>query len=151
SCQVYGGATAEYPATNAAVAATAGEVLTYAGSPAFTQFSASNGGWSVAGPASQPYLVSQEDPFDHYDPDRVGGDGWQRSVTSAAIEQAYHLENLVKIAVETRDGNGRWGGRVVTVRLTSSTGWTGTVSGDSFRRSLGLPSTYATISGVATR
>jgi SpoIID/LytB domain protein len=151
ACQVYGGASAEYSRTNEAVDATAGQVLTYAGTPAFTQFSASNGGWSVAGSTSQPYLVAQADPFDHYDPDRVGGDGWRRTVTSAAIEQAYGLDNLVALAVETRDGNGTWGGRMVTVRLTSSTGWTGTVSGDSFRRDLGLPSTYATIAAVAPR
>jgi SpoIID/LytB domain protein len=148
SCQVYGGASAEYSRTNDAVDATAGQVLTYAGTPAFTQFSASNGGWSVAGSASQPYLVAKEDSFDHYDPDRVGGDGWRRTITSAAIESVYNLDNLVKIAVEIRDGNGTWGGRVVAVRLTSSTGWSGTVSGDSFRRAFGLPSTYAVISGV---
>ena len=119
SCQVYGGASAEYSRANDAVDATAGQVLTYAGTPAFTQFSASNGGWSVAGSASQPYLVAKEDPFDHYDPDRVNGDGWRRTITSGAIESAYHLDNLVEISVETRDGNGTWGGRVVTVRLTS--------------------------------
>ena len=105
----------------------------------------------MAGSASQPYLVAKEDPFDHYDPDRVNGDGWRRTITSGAIESAYHLDNLVEISVETRDGNGTWGGRVVTVRLTSSTGWTGTVSGDSFRRAFGLPSTYATISDVTPR
>jgi SpoIID/LytB domain protein len=151
ACQVYGGATAEHSRTNDAVDATAGQVLTYGGSPAFTQFSASNGGWSVAGSTSQPYLAARADPFDHYDPDRVNGDGWRRTITSAAIEQAYGLDNLVEIAIETRDGNGQWGGRAVTVRLTSSTGWTGTVSGDSLRRNVGLPSTYATISGTAPR
>ena len=76
------------------------------------------------------------------------GDGrsppWRSSRPTAST-------TLVALAVETRDGNGTWGGRMVTVRLTSSTGWTGTVSGDSFRRNLGLPSTYATIAAVAPR
>jgi SpoIID/LytB domain protein len=151
ACQVYGGASAEYPTTDEAVAATAGQVLTSQGTPAFTQFSASNGGWSVAGSASQPYLVAQPDPYDHYDPDGVDGDGWRTTVTSAAIERAYGIDDLAGIAIEARDGNGQWGGRAVTVRLTSAKGWTGTVGGDSFRRSLGLRSTYFTISDVATR
>lgn len=148
SCQVYGGATAEYPRTNDAVVATAGRVLTFGGEPVFAQFSASNGGYTVADP-NFPYLVAQEDPFDHYDPDGVGGDGWRTSVTSAAIEKAYNLENLTGIRVAARDGLGAWGGRVVTVWLLSSTGWNGTVTGDSFRRRLGLRSTLFTISDVA--
>ncbi len=151
SCQVYGGAGAEHPRTDEAVAATAGEILTSGGQPAFTQFSASNGGWSVAGPTTQPYLVARADPFDHYDPDGVGGDGWRTTVTSADVERAFNLTNLTGLAVETRNGQGQWGGRAVSVRLTSSTGWTGTVSGDSFRRSLGLRSTYFTLADVAAR
>ena len=84
-------------------------MLTYAGRPAFTQFSASKSGWSAAGSTSQPYLVAQADPFDHYDPDRVGGDGWRRTVTSVAIEQAYGLDNLVALWLETRDEYGHVG------------------------------------------
>jgi SpoIID/LytB domain protein len=151
SCQVYGGASAEYPSTNQAVDATAGQVLTSGGTPAFTQFSASNGGWSVAGSATQPYLVAQPDPYDHYDPDGVDGDGWRTPLTSAAIERAYGIDDLTGLAVETRDGKGQWGGRAVTVRLTSAKGWTDTVTGDSFRRRLGLRSTFFTISDVAAR
>ena len=151
SCQVYGGASAEYPSTDAAVAATAGQVLTSGGAPAFTQFAASNGGWSVAGPAGQPYLVAQPDPYDHYDPDGVDGDGWRTTLTSAAIERAFGIDDLTGLGIETRDGNGQWGGRAVTVRLTSAKGWTGTVSGDTFRSRLGLRSTYVTISAVEAR
>ena len=63
SCQVYGGVAAEYPTTTAAARATAGQVRTYQGEPAFTQFSASNGGYSATG--SFPYLVAEVDPYDH--------------------------------------------------------------------------------------
>ena len=42
--QVYRGAAAETPQTNAAVAATAGQIVTYAGKPAITYFFASSGG-----------------------------------------------------------------------------------------------------------
>ena len=61
-CQVYGGADVEHPAATAAIKATAGQGLYYDGRPAFTQFSASNGGFSSAG--SMPYLVAQPDPYD---------------------------------------------------------------------------------------
>ena len=62
SCQVYGGKSAEVASTNAATTATAGQIRTFHGAPAFTQFSASNGGWMSAG--SQPYLAAKQDPFD---------------------------------------------------------------------------------------
>jgi stage II sporulation protein D len=61
-CQVYGGYSAEYPTSDAAVAATAHEVITSGGEPAFAQFSASNGGWASAG--AFDYLPAQEDPYD---------------------------------------------------------------------------------------
>ncbi len=146
SCQVYGGYSAEYPTSNNAVRATARQVLTYAGSPVFAQFSASNGGYSVAG--SFEYLVAQADPFDHYDPDREGGDGWATEVTSADIENAYNIENLSGISIDSRDGLGEWGGRVQTITLTTAKGGQYPVTGDSFRRNLGLRSTYFTITGV---
>ena len=61
-CQVYGGADDEHPAADAAIRPTAKQGLFYDGRPAFTQFSASNGGFSAAG--SMPYLVAQPDPYD---------------------------------------------------------------------------------------
>ena len=48
-------ARAEYASSDAAVAATAGQALSYGGKIAFTQFSSSNGGYSAVG--SQPYLA----------------------------------------------------------------------------------------------
>ena len=61
-CQVYGGKSSEYPSTNEAVAKTAGQIRTHHGSAAFTQFSASDGGWTSDG--GQPYLPAQKDPYD---------------------------------------------------------------------------------------
>jgi len=43
---MYGGAGAETAATDAAVAATAGQVVTYQGRPAVTYFFAGSGGWT---------------------------------------------------------------------------------------------------------
>ena len=59
---MYGGVDAEHPASNRAVDATAGDILTHGGQPAFTQFSSSSGGWTAAG--SMPYLRAKRDPYD---------------------------------------------------------------------------------------
>jgi SpoIID/LytB domain protein len=141
-CQVYGGKSAEFSTTNAATAKTRGQVRTFHGAPAFTQFSASNGGWMSDG--GKPYLVAKKDPFDRWagNPYR----SWTTQVTSAAIEKAYpSIGNLTAIGATKRDGNGVWGGRVVTMKLVGSSG-TVTPSGDDFRSRLGLRSTWFTLS-----
>lgn len=140
SCQVYGGVAAEHPASDAAIAATKGQVRTDGGEPAFTQFSSSSGGWTAAG--SRPYLPAQEDPYDGWDGNSVHA--WQVTVTDQRIEQVWPgVGDLRRIEVVARDGNGRWGGRVTTLRLVGGRG-TVTVSGDAFRSGLGLRSTWVT-------
>jgi SpoIID/LytB domain protein len=142
SCQVYGGLSAEDPRTNEAVAKTAGQVRLYGGAPAFTQFSSSNGGWTAAG--SQPYLDAHQDPYDGWSGNPVHT--WRTTVTTRAIEKAYPaLGNLTSIGVSTRDGNGQWGGRVLTMKLVGSDA-TRTPSGDDFRSRLGLRSTWFALS-----
>ncbi len=142
SCQVYGGVADEQPASNAAVKATKGRVITYQGAPAFTQFSSSNGGWSSAG--SQPYLVAQQDPYEASsgNPNAT----WTVTVTSAQIEKAWPAVGKLSSLSFTRDGNGDLGGRVTSVTLTGSLGGLPTsvkVSGDDFRFRLGpLRSTW---------
>ena len=64
SCQVYRGVNGEHPASNKATTATGRKILTYDGEPAFSQFSASSGGWTVAG--SVPYLRAKKDPYDDW-------------------------------------------------------------------------------------
>lgn len=65
--QVYRGFSAEQASTNAAASATSGQILTYAGAPAFTEFSSSNGGYELAASTSpQPYLPSQPDPYEQF-------------------------------------------------------------------------------------
>ncbi len=138
ACQVYGGYTAEEDASNDAIAATAKQILTNAGKPAFTQFSASNGGWTSAG--AFPYLPAKPDPLD------TSYRGWTDSVTAAEIEKAYPaLGTFQGAEVTERDGNGEWGGRVVRMTLVGANGST-TLSGESFRSVFGLKSTWFTIS-----
>ena len=143
ACQVYGGRSAEFPSTNQATHATAGQIRTFHGAPAFTQFSASNGGWMSDG--GKPYLVAKKDPFDPWSGNPYRS--WTTKVTSAAIEKAWpSLGNLTGITIGTRDGNGRWGGRVVKMTLHGSATANLPVAGDDFRSRLGLRSTWFNLS-----
>ena len=68
--QMYGGVGVETAATNAAVQATSGEVVTYSDHPVVTYFFSSSGGytesiqnvWSGASP--EPWLTGVPDPYD---------------------------------------------------------------------------------------
>lgn len=137
ACQVYGGVGVEHPASDAAIRATSKKVLTYGGAPAFTEFSASNGGWSVA--SSVPYQTARQDPYDDWkgNPHRP----WKSLVTDADIEKRWPtIGNLRKIEVLSRDGKGEWGGRVLSLRLTGDKD-VQPLTGDQFRVGLGLRST----------
>jgi SpoIID/LytB domain protein len=148
ACQVFGGirrfspngdATAvEQTATNAAIAASAGKILTYAGSPAFTEFSSSNGGWSVTG--SRPYLLARSDPWSGTAPgDSVHA--WKGRLPVAALEARWPaIGSLNQLVVLSRTGNGEWGGRIVSARLDGTAGSV-TVSGDSLANARSWPST----------
>lgn len=145
SCQVYGGFSAEDSRSNAAVAATAGAILTHQGKPAFTQFSSSSGGWTSAN--QFPYLPAKADPYDGWSGNR--NHTWTKTIDVAQVERAWPgLGNLVGIRVTVRDGNGHWRGRVVTMILDGSTRDI-TISGNTFRSKLGLKSTWWAV--TATR
>lgn len=136
-CQVYGGHSDEHPASNRAISATAKQVLTAGGKPAFTQFSASNGGWTAAG--SFPYLPAKQDPMD------TAFRGWTDTVAAAEVAAAYpHIGTFRRADRIERDGNGEWGGRVLSIRLVGSSAST-TISGETFRSVFGLNSTYFTL------
>jgi stage II sporulation protein D len=141
-CQVYGGVGAEHPAATQAVKDTARQGLTYEGRPAFTQFSASSGGWTSAG--SAPYLVAQEDPYDGWEGNHVHT--WTRTVGDAALERHYPgIGDLTSIEIAARDGNGEWGGRVQDITLVGTRG-RAAVTGDTLRTVLGLRSSWFSVS-----
>lgn len=138
SCQVYGGRTAYVTSTDKATAATAGHVRTYQGQPAFTQFSASNGG--ELAPAAQPYLVGKRD---HYDTKAIDPyTSWTVKVSASKIDHTWPtLGRLTSIDVTSRDGKGKWGGRILALTLHGTKGGKD-LSGDGFRAALGLRSSY---------
>ncbi len=145
-CQVYGGMAAESTFADQAIAATAGEVLLLNGAIARTEFSSSTGGYTAGG--TFPAVVDQYDSIcipGACNPNHT----WQTSVTVGQIEQAFpQVGTLSAITVVNRDGNGDYGGRVVNINLSGSSGST-TVSGSSFAAYLGLNSNFFTFSGGA--
>lgn len=152
SCQVFKGAN-DYTSLGAlirsnvdtrgttAVTTTAGQSLTYRGAPVFSQFSASNGGYSSAG--SQPYLTAIPDPLDTYPT-------WSVVLSAAWISAAYpSIGGFTSVVVQARDHYGPWGGRVISVKVSGSKGSV-TVTGDAFRSTFGLKSTLFNPAGFAS-
>ncbi|MFC7495075.1 MULTISPECIES: SpoIID/LytB domain-containing protein [unclassified Nocardioides] len=140
ACQVYGGVDEEHSLSDQAIRATARKVVTYDGRPAFAQFSASNGGWSVDG--GRPYLRAEEDTFDQGVP---GEDPEATTFSASDITRNWpDIGDLVSIEVTGRDGRGAFGGRALELTVTG-TGATHTVSGDDFRDWMGLRSTLLQI------
>jgi stage II sporulation protein D len=150
--QVYGGVSAETPSTDAAVAATAGQIVTYAGQPAVTYFFSSSGGYTESiqnawtGSTPEPWLVGVPDPYDG-----AAGDpyhSWSSQMSLAAA--ARKLAGLVKgslIGIEvTRHGVSP---RIVQARVVGTRG-TSTVSGTQLQGIFGLDSTYASFTTITT-
>ncbi len=132
SCQVYGGVGDSEPESDAAIRATAGEVLVSDGAAAFTEFSSSNGGWTVAG--SVPYLVAKQDNWDPVN-------RWTYRLPATKIEAAYDIGDFRRLQVLERDGHGTWNGRVLSIRVVGSSGQVDT-SGEALRTALSLRSSW---------
>ncbi|WP_432456764.1 SpoIID/LytB domain-containing protein [Cellulomonas iranensis] len=116
--------------TDAAIAATAGQIRTYGGRVAFTEFSSSNGGWTAAG--SVPYQVAKADPWTGTAPgDLVSS--WSASLSTARVAQSCPGTGgvLRTMVVTGRTGDGPLGGRITQVRLECTTG-SATVSTPAF-------------------
>ena len=143
ACQVYGGQAREDARGDAAVAATAGTVVSHRGAVALTQFASSNGGALAA--STLPYLVAKPDPYDGV----VSSQAWTRTVSAAAIAAAWPSVGAVRtLRVTARDGSGPWGGRVRTLVITGSRG-TVTGAGSTFQSRVGTRSSLYTVGGDA--
>ena len=125
--------------STAAIAKTTGVVLrTSAASNAslvVTEFSASNGGYTVAGAAS--YQIAKADPYDAKM--RNPNSDWRVTVPLRRLEAPLGVGALRSVQVVGRDGLGPLGGRVTRVRL-AGTARSVEVSGTKMRALLGLRS-----------
>jgi stage II sporulation protein D len=131
--QMYGGVDAESPSTDAAVAATANQVLTYQGRVATTFFFASSGGRTanvedVWGGSAVPYLVSVPDPGDVIS---VYHRWVPRRLTATSLGRLFGTRPVRRIAI-TRNRSGRVARlTLVTVRGTRTmTGTAARTAGD---------------------
>lgn len=146
-CQVYGGMGAESAASNQAVAATKGSYLSYQAKPAFTQFSASNGGWESYG--GYPYLPSKSDPYTPTAEEVYGRSySWSKpNISVAPLQDAYpSIGTLKSVTITSREGGAGavWQGRVMSMTLTGSRGSVG-IGGGTFAAIFGLSSTWFTL------
>jgi SpoIID/LytB domain protein len=132
ACQVYGGRmyrsagsstwrTEEYATTSDAVNSTANIALYYGGAPAFTQFSASNGGESS--PGSAPYLAAFTDPYDGVSPNNPNT-SWTASLPVATLQAAggSAIGTFTGLRITSREGRGAWGGYIDTLEIVGTDG-----------------------------
>jgi stage II sporulation protein D len=140
--QVYRGVAAQTPQTNAAVAATAGQIVTYQGRPAITYFFASSGGRtenvenSFIGSQPQPWLRGVVDQYESGDRHT-----WKLSLSFAAAASRLHgLVRGVLLGIEVVKRG--FSPRIVSAYVLGSAGRT-LVNGAELAARLGLYSTWA--------
>jgi SpoIID/LytB domain protein len=140
--QVYRGVAAQTPQTDAAVAATARQIVTYGGRPAITYFFASSGGRTenvenaFPGSEPQPWLRGVVDQYERGD-----GHTWKTALSFAAA--AAKLRGLVRGSFEGIEVLKRgYSPRIVSAYVLGSGGRT-PIGGPELAARLGLYSTWA--------
>jgi SpoIID/LytB domain protein len=150
--QVYKGALAEFPSTDAAVAATRGEVVTFLGKPVTTYFFSTSGGHtenienSFVGSQPQPWLKGVDDPYDNASPKHV----WATPIRLTTKQAKSKLGKLVlgnfkRIKVLQRGTSPR----VVRATVVGTKG-TVAVTGPQLRSAFGLWDTWAYFTTVSS-
>jgi stage II sporulation protein D len=145
--QVYGGIEAEKPSSTAAVDATAGQVLTYAGRVATTYFFSTSGGRTASiadvwpGSPPVPYLVSVPDPYDSISPHHSWG---PYPFSAARLAKAFKVPGALLDVLTTVNRSAR-------VDSVTAIGTRGRVSvtGPDVREILGLRSTWFRVGVLA--
>jgi stage II sporulation protein D len=150
--QMYGGVAAETASTDAAVAGTRGQVVTYHGQPVETYFFSTSGGRtenienSVLGGSPEPWLKSVDDPYDSVSP-RHRWAPTRMSLSAAGAK----LGGLVKGSFRGIDVVRRGvSPRIVEADVVGTRGRT-RVSGATLRDSFGLYDTWAYFTTIAVR
>jgi stage II sporulation protein D len=148
--QMYKGVAAEFPSTDAAVAATAGQVVAQSGKPVTTYFFSTSGGHteniedSFIGALPRTWLKGVDDPFDAVSPRH----NWGPFTFSQATVQA-KLKGLVRgsfrgITVLERGASPR----IVRAEVNGTNGVT-QVTGPQLRARLGLFDTWASFTYIS--
>jgi stage II sporulation protein D len=144
--QVYKGLESEYASTNAAVAATRGQVVMYGGKIAQTLYSACSGGHTESAVnvfgSPVPYLVGVPDPYDSACPLHE----WTLKFSGPEISAklASYLQGRLKKVVITKTGVSP---RIIEAKLFG-TGGVSTVTGTDLEVALGGYDTWMTFQKV---
>lgn len=140
--QLYKGASAETSRTNAAAAATSGQIVTYQGAPAITFFFASSGGKTedvqdaFSGATPEPWLRGVSDPFD-------GGPEHSWTVSMSFQNVTSRLRGLLKGSFQGIEVLKRgYSPRILSAYVLGSGGRT-QVRGEELAARLGLEDTWA--------
>jgi len=140
--QVYRGVTGESVRSDAAVSATAGQIVTYGGVPAVTYYFSTSGGhtenveFSFVGSLSKPWLVGVPDPYDTQSPYHR----WTVRFSAAALDRALRAPGAFKRLKVLQRGVSP---RVVRAQVIGTRG-TREVTGPQVRSALGLRDTWFT-------
>jgi stage II sporulation protein D len=146
--QVYRGVTGESVRSDAAVRATAGRMLTYAGRPAVTYYFSTSGGhtenveFSFVGSLSKPWLVGVPDPYDTQSPYHR----WTASFTAGSLDRSLGAPGKFRSVKVLRRGVSP---RVVRARVIGSSGSV-VLTGPTIRARLGLRDTWFTFVRVSS-
>jgi stage II sporulation protein D len=150
--QVYRGVAAETPNTDAAVAATKGQVVTYAGQPVTTYFFSTSGGEtesvenSFVGSQPKPWLKAVEDPFDDLSPKHRWGP-FRFTATQVNHKLHRYLQGRFKRIKVLQRGVSP---RVVRAQVVGTRGVTD-VTGPQLRSAFGLYDTWAFFTSVSSK
>lgn len=159
-CQTYRGAAyragatgpfvaQEFAETDAAVVATAGVVRRYgseAGAIAYTMYSSSSGGFTAKTSLGFTAVIDEGDAVTGN-----AGHSWSATLAGSTIEAAYPaIGTFMGITVSSREGNGEWGGRVLSMSVDGSAGSVAT-TGSVFRSRLGLKSNWFQVRGAGAQ
>jgi SpoIID/LytB domain protein len=150
--QMYKGVAAETANTNAAVDATAGQVVTYNGQPVTTYFFSTSGGHtesienSFVGATPEPWLKGVDDPYDDLSPKHR----W-KPITLTTKQVKAKLRGLVRGTFERIDVLQRGTSpRIVRAQIVGTKGTT-PVTGPQLRTRFGLFDTWAYFTMVSTK
>ncbi len=148
--QVYGGVGAEQPSTNEATQATAGQLVTYQGTPVATYFFSTSGGrtedveTSALGTEPLPWLRSVEDEYDDVSPRHRWTSRMSMRSARAKLRGLYR-GRFRGIQVISRGRSPR----IVEADVVGTRGRT-RVSGATLRAELGLYDTWAYFTSIKT-
>jgi stage II sporulation protein D len=146
--QVYRGVIGESVRSNAAVAQTAGRILTYGGQPAITYYFSTSGGhtesvqFSFLGALSRPWLVGVPDPYDYRSPHHR----WRASFSTETLTRALGARGRFRRLEVIKRGTSP---RVVSARVVGSRGTT-TISGPAIRERLALRDTWMRFTSISS-